>query len=65
MTCGAAVVRRTGEAVRDKVQRMTDQTKTSKPVPVSSSRNSFLNTRTTAVIAVVALFLLVAIFVPW
>jgi len=44
---------------------MTDQTKTSKPVPVSSSRNSFLNTRTTAVIAVVALFLLVAIFVPW
>ena len=44
---------------------MTDQTKTSKPVPVSSSRNGFLNTRTTTLIAVVVLFLLVAIFVPW
>lgn len=44
---------------------MTDSTKTPKPMPVSSSRNNFLNGRTMAVIAIVLLFLLVAIFVPW
>lgn len=44
---------------------MTDPAKTSKPVPVSSSRNGFKNMRATTLIAVIVAFLLIAIFVPW
>lgn len=44
---------------------MTDPTKTSKPVPVSSSRNGFLNARTTILLAVIVAVVLIAIFVPW
>lgn len=44
---------------------MTDPSKTSKPVPVSSGRNSFLNSRAVIVGGVILVVLLVAIFVPW
>lgn len=44
---------------------MTDPSKTSKPVPVSSARNGYLNARTMTVGGVILLVLLVAIFVPW
>lgn len=44
---------------------MTDSAKTSKPVPVSSSRNGFKNARAMTILAVIVAFLLIAIFVPW
>lgn len=44
---------------------MTDPSKTSKPVPVSSSRSNFLNSRMSVIVAVLIAFLLIAIFVPW
>lgn len=44
---------------------MTHPNQESKPVPVSSGRNRFASTRTLIVAAVVGLFLIVAVFVPW
>lgn len=44
---------------------MPNANQKSKPVPVSSSRNRFANSRTMLVVGVVALFLIVAVFVPW